>query len=124
MIAWSAKKQPTLALSSTEAEYMAMTHSGKELVFLTHLFHDLEIPIPMPTPLLVDNQSAITLMENPIFHAHSKHIEVHHHWMHEKIRDGTVQLEYVPTVDQVADIFTKPLTVTQRSSGNSETHWV
>src|SRR5260221_9865084 len=63
VIAWSVKKQLTIALSSTKAEYMAMTHSGKEVIFLNHLFNDLEIPI---------------------FHAHSKHIEVRHHWMCEK----------------------------------------
>jgi len=111
MIAWSAKKQQTIALSSTKAEYMAMTHSGNEVVFLNHLFGDLAIPISNLIPLLVDNQSVITLMENPIFHMHSKHIEVHHHWMCEKVGDGTIQLEYIPTTDQVADIFTKPLNV-------------
>ncbi len=109
IITWSVKKQPTIALSSTEAEYMAMTHSGKEVIFLNHLFNDLEIPIQLPISLLVNNQSAITLAENPIFHTCSKHIKVHHHWMHEKTRDGTIQLEYVPMVDQVVDIFTKPL---------------
>src|SRR5260370_13060860 len=66
VIAWSVKKQPTLALSSTEAEYMTMTHSRKELVFIKHLFHDIGIPVPTPIPLLVDNQSAIALAENPI----------------------------------------------------------
>ena len=86
-----------------------MTHSRKEVVFLNHLFDDLEIPIQFLIPLLVDNQSAIALVENPIFHTHSKHIKVHHHWMHEKTGDGTIQLEYVPTADQVMDIFTKPL---------------
>ena len=86
-----------------------MTHSGKEAVFLNHLFDDLEIPIQFLIPLLVDNQSTIALTENPIFHACSKHNEVCHHWMHEKTGDGTIQLEYVPTVDQVADIFTKLL---------------
>src|SRR5258707_9411735 len=109
VITWSVKKQLTIALSSTKAEYMAMTHSGKEAVFLNHLFDNLEIPIQFLIPLLVDNQSAITLTENPIFHACSKHIKVCHHWMHEKTRDGTIQLEYVPTVDQVTDIFTKLL---------------
>src|SRR5258708_23105989 len=62
-----------------------------------------------PIFLFVDNQSAIALMENPIFHARSKHIEVRHHWVHEKIEGGSIELEYVPTVDQVADIFMKPL---------------
>src|SRR5260370_38059522 len=88
---------------------MVMTHSRKELTFLTHLFCNMGIPIPKPIPLLIDNQSAIALVENPIFHMCSKHIEVHHHWMHEKVGDGTIGLEYVPTVDQVADIFTKLL---------------
>src|SRR5258708_29546620 len=115
VITWSAKKQPTIALLSTEAEYMVMTHSRKEAVFLNHLFSNLEIPFKFPISLLVDNQSAIALVENPIFHAHSKHIKVCHHWMHEKTGDGTIQLEYVPMVDQVMDIFTKPL--------NSEKFW-
>ena len=88
---------------------MAMTHSGKEVIFLNHLFNNLEIPIQLLISLLVNNQSTITLVENPIFHACSKHIKVHHHWMHEKTGDGTIQLEYVPTVDQVTDIFTKLL---------------
>src|SRR5258707_9285334 len=111
MIAWSAKKQQTISLSSTKAEYMVMTHSRKEAVFLNHLFSDLAIPVSNPIPLLVDNQSAIALMENPIFHTCSKHIEVRHHWMREKVGDGTIQLEYVLTTDQVVDIFTKPLNV-------------
>src|SRR5258706_15978720 len=88
---------------------MVMTHSIKEVLFLNHLLNDLEIPIQLPLSLLVDNHSVIALAENPIFHARSKHIEVRQHWMHEKTRDGTIQLEYVPTVDQVADIFTKLL---------------
>src|SRR5258708_17675395 len=71
---------------------MVMTHSVKEVVFLNHLFGDLAIPISNLIPLLVDNQSVITLMENPIFHMHSKHIEVHHHWMCEKVGDGTIQI--------------------------------
>ncbi len=120
MITWSAKKQQTIALSSTKAEYMTMTHSGKEVVFLNHLFGNLAIPVSNPIPLLVNNQSMIALAENPIFHAHSKHIEVCHHWMCEKVGDSTIQLEYIPTTttDQVADIFTKPL-----NFRNFEMHW-
>ncbi len=109
VVSWLAKKQPTIALSSTEAEYMAMTHARKEAVFLEHLYGDVGIPISVPIFLLIDNQSAIALAENPIFHARSKHIKVCHHWVHEKIKDGTIQLDYIPTADQVTDIFTKPL---------------
>src|SRR5258705_6204037 len=109
VVTWLAKKQPMIALSSTEAEYMVATHARKEAVFLEHLYGDAGIPIAVPIFLLVDNQSAIALAENPIFHMHSKHIEVQHHWVHEKIKDSSIKLEYVPTVDQVADIFMKPL---------------
>jgi len=68
VISWSAEKQPTIALSSTEAKYMVMTHAGKEAIFLEHLYGDVGIPISVPIFLLIDNQSAIALMENPIFH--------------------------------------------------------
>src|SRR5258708_7727748 len=108
-IAWSAKKQPTIALSSTEVEYMALTHAGKESTFLEHLYKNVSIPISPPIFLLVDNQSTIALAENPIFHTCSKHIEVRHHWVHEKIEGGSIELEYVPMADQVADIFTRSL---------------
>src|SRR5258708_17254613 len=110
-IAWSAKKQPTIALLSTEAEYMALTHAGKESTFLEHLYKNVSIPISPPIFLLVDNQSAIALAENPIFHVCSKHIEVQHHWVHEKIEGGSIELEYIPMADQVANIFTNPLMV-------------
>ena len=86
-----------------------MTHAGKEVVFLMHLHCDISSPLAIPIPMLVDNQSAIALVENLIFHARSKHIEVCQHWIREKVEDGVIQLEYVPTVDQTADIFTKAL---------------
>src|SRR6266436_4530071 len=105
IVSWSAKKQLTIALLSTEAKCMAMTHAGKEAVFLEHLYGDVGIPILVPIFLWVNNQSAIALAENPIFHAHSKHIEVRHHWVHEKIKDGMIKLEYIPMANQIADIF-------------------
>src|SRR5260221_2000072 len=95
-VSWSAKKQPTITLSSTKAKYMVMTHAGKEAIFLEHLYGDVGIPISVPILLLIDNQSTIALAENPIFHACSKHIKVHHHWVHEKIKDGTIKLDYIP----------------------------
>ena len=98
-----------LALSSTKAEYMAMTHAGKEVAFLKHTFGDIRISISFPIPLLINNQSTIALVENPIFHAWSRHIEARHHWIQEKIEDRTLQLEYVPMSNQVADIFMKAL---------------
>ncbi len=131
IVAWSAKKQMTLALSSTKAKYMAMTHMGKEVAFLKHTFDNIGISILFPVPLLIDNQSTIVLAENPIFHARSWHIEVHHHWIWEKVEDGTLQLEYIPTSDQVVDIFMKVLNAKkfrkfQKILGlvQVSTHWV
>src|SRR5258708_35543503 len=98
-----------IGLSSMEVEYMALTHAGKESSFLEHLYKNVGIPISPPIFLLVDNQSAITLAENPIFHVCSKHIEVRHHWVCEKIEGGSIELENVPMADQVANIFTKQL---------------
>ena len=109
VVTWLAKKQLTIALLSTKAEYMAVTHTGKEAVFLEHLYGDAGIPIAVPIFLLVDNQSTIALAENPIFHTHSKHIKVQHHWVHEKIKDSLIKLEYMSTVDQVTNIFMKLL---------------
>ena len=68
-VSWSAKKQPTITLSSTKAKYMAMTHAGKEAIFLNHLYGEVGIPHSIPIYLLVDNQSTIALTKNPIFHA-------------------------------------------------------
>ena len=64
----------------------------------------MDIPILVPIFLWVNNQSAIALVENSIFHTCLKHIKVHHHWVHEKIEDGIIQLEYVPMADQMANI--------------------
>ncbi len=86
-----------------------MTHAGKEAIFLEHIFGDVGILFLIPTTLLIDNQSTITLAENPIFHAWTKHIDVHHHWVCEKVKDRNVELKYIPMADQTVDIFMKPL---------------
>ncbi|KAG0594554.1 hypothetical protein M758_UG087800, partial [Ceratodon purpureus] len=90
-ITWNSKKQPTVALSSTEAEYMAITEGTKEATI-----HG-------------DNQESLNLAHNPVYHGRTKHVEVRHHFIREKILSGEVNLEYVPTEEQVADIFTKAL---------------
>ena len=73
------------------------------------LLKDLGVKIQRPLVIYCDNISAILLAKNPIFHARTKHIEVHYHFVHEKIVEGLIDLRHIKTEDQVADIFTKPL---------------
>ena len=121
-ISWSSKRQPTVASSSCEAEYMGQTQATKEAVWLKLLLQELNTPCsidvtgdPSTHPAIYsviihcDNQGAIALGKNPQAHARSKHIGIQWHYQREKIEDGTVELRYIPTDQQIADGLTKPL---------------
>jgi hypothetical protein len=108
-IAWSSKKQPTVALSSTEAEYRGAAVATCEAVWLKRLLKDLHVEVSDPIVIYSDNLSSIQLAKNPVFHARTKHIEVNYHFVRERVLSGEVELQYVPTDRQTADIFTKPL---------------
>jgi len=108
-IAWSSKKQPTVALSSTEAEYIASTHAARQIIWLRQFLSELEFPEQKPTTLHNDNKGAIALSKDPQFHARSKHIDIQHHFIREKIADGLIEIIYCPTDDMLADLFTKGL---------------
>ena len=108
-ISWSSKKQPSVMLSSTEAKYIARAHAAKELVWLQHLFSKVGLPNDDLTILFMDNQSAIAIAKNPQFHNWMKHIEVQHHFLHDKVKQEELKLEYIPTIEQVANIMTKAL---------------
>jgi hypothetical protein len=111
LISWSAKKQPTVARSSTEAEYRALANTAAELSWLSHLLKDLKVQCPVPYLVWCDNQSAISLASNPVFHARTKHIEIDYHFIREKVLNNQISVCYVPSERQVADIFTKSLPV-------------
>jgi hypothetical protein len=108
-ISWASKKQPTVALSSTEGEYMASTNATCEAVWLRRLLSELGLPQTKPTPLHVDNQSAIALARTANFSSRTKHIEVRHHFVRKKIESEEIDLVYLPTNDQTADVLTKAL---------------
>jgi hypothetical protein len=109
VVSWSSKKQPTVSLSSTEAEYKALSSATCEAVWLRRILEDVEEKQKGPTCINCDNQSAIKLAHNPVYHARSKHIELQHHFVREKIESKEIDLIYCNTSDNVADIFTKPL---------------
>ncbi|XP_042494989.1 uncharacterized mitochondrial protein AtMg00810-like [Macadamia integrifolia] len=108
-ISWSAKKQPTVARSSTEAEYQAMASTTAELTWLSFLLHDLGVSQPWPAVLFCDNLSALRMMVNPVFLAHTKHMEIDYHFVREKVALGSLITRFVPSSQQLADAFTKPL---------------
>ena len=107
-ISWSSKKQHSTAQSSTEAEYMAGTHAAKGVAWLRTFLLEIGQTQNSPTWLLVDNQSAIALVKNPEFHNWTKHIAVQYHFIREKIEEGELVLEYIPTGEHVADILRPP----------------
>lgn len=106
---WSSRKQKIVTLSSTESEYVAASSATQELIWYRQLLIELGIPLNSSIPLLVDNQSAIALASSHKTNARTKHIDVRYHFIREKVEDGTIALEYVPTDEQLADVMTKSL---------------
>lgn len=88
---------------------MASCHTTKEIVWLRNLLNEIGTQQQYPTNLCCDNQSAIRLVFNPEFHKRTKHIDVQHHFVREKQADGSIEMQYLPTERQLADLFTKPL---------------
>ena len=105
------KRQSAVATSSCEAEYMALCQTVKEAVWLRKLLQELNQNqyTTEATSLLADNMGTIALAKNPEFHARTKHIDIAYHFTREKITDGTVTVEWIPTTKMVADGLTKAL---------------
>ena len=108
-ITWRSKKQTTRALSSTEAEYIALSEAGREICWLRALYHELGFPQNSPTILKGDNNGSIAMVKNPQFHQRSKHIDIRYHWIRDQIAKETIDLESCRDPDQTADILTKAL---------------
>jgi hypothetical protein len=109
LVSWSAVKQRAIALSSTEAEYYALTHAFKEALWLRSFLSLLHLPIPLPFPLFSDNQAAISLSSSTSVSSRSKHIDIRYHFLRAHISDGSFSTSWIPTTDMPADIFTKAL---------------
>ncbi|PKU60143.1 Retrovirus-related Pol polyprotein from transposon TNT 1-94 [Dendrobium catenatum] len=108
-LSWCVKKQPTVAKSSTEAEYRALSTAATDIIWIRRLMADFRFNISTPTTLYCDNVSAIALAHNPVFHARTKHIEVDYHFIRDCIKSATLTLLHINSQDQLADIFTKAL---------------
>ena len=111
LISWKSKKQYIVSHSSTETEYHAMATTTKEIIWLRWLLEDMGVSLSHPTPMYCDNQSSIQIAHNSVFHERTKHIEIDCHLIRHHLKQGTITLPFVPSSLQIADFFTKLLSV-------------
>jgi len=109
LVTWQSQKQKVVAVSSCEAEYIAATTAACQGIWLARLISELRGREAGATSLKIDNEFAIALSKNPVFHDRSKHIDVRYHFIRECVEDGRVKTESIGTADQLADILTKAL---------------
>ena len=108
-VSWLSKKQATVALSTAEAEYVALSAATQEAIWLRRLLTDVGESLEGPIVINEDNQGAITMAKNPVGHARTKHIDIRYHFVREGVQNGAIILKYVATGEMIADILTKPL---------------
>ena len=113
VISWYSKKQTIVALSSTEAEYVALSEIAKEILWMRELCAEVGQPMIDATTIFEDNKSAIAIAHDPVHHGRVKHIQVKIHFFRDHMKKGHLKVDYVPTGDQIADLLTKPLPTAQ-----------
>jgi histone deacetylase 1/2 len=109
LVAWSSRKQPTVSRSSTEAEYKSVANATAEIIWIQGLLKELGVYMSRAPILWCDNLGATYLSVNPIFHARTKHIEVDYHFVRERVAYKALDIRFISTHDQLADVLTKPL---------------
>ncbi|XP_028548665.1 uncharacterized protein LOC110097480 isoform X2 [Dendrobium catenatum] len=109
LVSWTVKKQNTVSRSSTESEYRALASATADTIWIKRLLAEFRIVHSEPVDVFCDNTSTIALANNPVFHARTKHIEIDQRFIRDHIMNKVIRLLPISTVDQVADILTKPL---------------
>jgi hypothetical protein len=109
-ITWSSRKQISVALSSTEAEYVALSEAAREACWLRNLYSELGL-LQVGIPMLIrgNNEGSIAMAKNPQFHKRSKHIEIRWHWVRDLVQAGKICVESIRDPEQTADVLTKAL---------------
>ena len=108
-ITWCSRKQTVAVRSSTEAEYRSLAQTATELCWVQSLLTELHCSSTSTPVVWCDDISTISLTKNPIFHGWRKHIEIDVHFIKEKVANRSLEIRYINTIDQVADLFTKGL---------------
>jgi len=109
IVQWKSKRQSTIALSSTEAEYLSNTEAARQAVYLRRLLHQIGQPQSSPTKIFTDNQGAKAIAEDKTIHSRTKHFDIRHHWIRKKVQSGGITLRYCPSTEMIADMLTKAL---------------
>jgi hypothetical protein len=112
LVAWLSKKQGSISLSTTEAEYIAAATCCTQILWMIQTLADLKVTYIDPIPIHCDNTSAISVSKNPVLHSKTKHIPIKYYFLREQVTNIIVQLNYIPSTEHIADIFTKPSTTT------------
>lgn len=108
-ITWASRAQKTVAQSTTEAEYVALAECVKDVLWAQQMLRDIETTFEKPTKVHSDNQGAIKFVKNPIYHRRTKHIDVRHHFIRDEREKNNIEILFVPTDCQPADMLTKSL---------------
>ena len=108
-VSWSLKRQPIVALSTMEAEYIAATHAAKEALWICMFLTEIARPLVKPLTIHLDNFSATSITKNDGYHPRTKHIYIWYHFIHHAVQRGLLHIDYVPTDDMAANMFTKAL---------------
>ena len=107
-MSWFSKKQNSVSTSTAEAEYIAAGSCCAQILWMRNQLADYGFDFKS-IPIHCDNTSAIAITHNPVMHSRTKHIEIRYHFIRDHVQNGTISLQYIPTEDQLADVFTKPL---------------
>ncbi|GJR83097.1 copia protein [Tanacetum coccineum] len=108
LTSWFSKKYTALAISTTEAEYISTEKACQQALWMKQALIDYDVRLD-DVPITCDNKGAIDLIKNPVQYSRTKHIEIHHHFLRDSVQKGHISIKKVSSVDNIADILTKPL---------------
>ena len=108
LVSRKSEKQPTVALSTCEVQYIAIAAAAQEIMYLSQLLSEIGLQLKFHSVIYEDNQGTIALANNPVNRQRSKHIDIKYHFIRTEVNRGTMMLKYCPTEDMIADVMTKP----------------
>jgi hypothetical protein len=112
LVAWLSRNKSSISLSTIEVKYIVVATCCTQVLWMIQTLADLEVKYAAPIPIHCDNTSAISVSKNLVFHSKTKYIPIKYHFLRERVTNQIVQVHYIPTIEQIADIFTKPLAKT------------